>query len=175
MELIQESKASSPNGKVNRRPAALPGWTLVRADADAIKVLWPSFIRPGLLRIKQKDKHSGQWLPEHVRAAIDGGHLGRLFCECHLIVPTAGTQPVGFVILRLYNDEFVQVPLTLFVWITYCTEPRAMRDVLRLIEKRAKEIGVRYVEGLTSRTAWLRRLRKFGYSAHQIIIRKEIA
>lgn len=166
MELVQPHT----NGKV----ATAERWSLVKLDADAVRTLWHKEILPGLLEVKRKDKRSGQWLPEHVRAAIDAGHLGRHFCECHLIVPGGSDKPVGFVVLRLYNDEFVQVPLSLFIWITYCREPRAMKYVIPQLEKRARDIGVRYLDGISSRAAWLRRLRPFGFRCHQMILRKEL-
>jgi hypothetical protein len=182
------------NGKVTREPAKeAHKYSLVKVDAEALRVLWPTFIRPGLEAIKQPhpvrmrksgkiimkpaaDPHSGQWLPEHVRAALDAGHMGRMFCECQLIVPVSDSKPVGFLIFRLYNDEFVNVPLSLFVWIAWSRDMAAITDVLKreLVEKRAREIGVRYVDGVTSNAAWLRRLRKYGYEMHQMIIRKRI-
>jgi hypothetical protein len=161
------------NGKVVRREIE-PKWSLALADAEFVKKFWHSQILPGLKKVKEKDKRSGHWLPEHVRARVDLGHLGRMFCELHLIVPVNEGKPVGFVILRLYDDEFVNVPVALFAWITYCTEPRAMKHILPLVEKRAKEIGVSKVRGVTSRTAWLRRLRKHGYGVHQVIIEKDL-
>jgi hypothetical protein len=189
---IQHIQANGTHPRPAAQPKAVePKFSLLRADGEAVKLLWSSFIRPGLEAIKYPrkiksqrtghiwerppaDPRSGTWLPEHVRALIDRGHMGLIFCECHLIIPVSGTKPVGFVVLRLYPDEFVQVPLTLFVWIAYCKDPRALRYVLPLVEKRAREIGVRYVEGVTSLTAWARRLRPYGYQVHQIIIRKEI-
>lgn len=163
------------NGKVeHRQPAKDLRYGLSKLDAKALEVLWPTFIFPGLLRIKEKDKHSGHWIPEHVRSLIDRGHLGQLFCECHLIVPVSDTKPVGFVVLRLYNDEFINVPDTLFVWLTYCIDPRALKYILPLGEKRAREIGVTYVQGITSRMGWLRRLKRYGYEMHQMIIRKQV-
>lgn len=167
MQLVE----SHTNGKVK---AKVERWSLVRVDAEGVKTLWPSYIRPALAKVKFKDPHAGSWLPEHVRAAIDAGMMGRHFCECHLVVPVSSDKPVGFVILRMYNDEFVQVPLSLFVWISYLTEPRAMKDVIAALDKRAREIGVSHIEGISSRTSWMRRLRRFGFNCHQIILRREV-
>jgi len=161
-----------PNGKVATKAEARYSLTLL--DMEAVKTLWPQYIRPWVEAVKRKDPAAGHWEPEHVRLAIDAGLAGKMFCECHLIVPVNEGKPVGVVILRLYNDEFLQVPLALHAWITYCHEPRAMRYVLPMLEKRAREIGVRSVMGISSRTKWLRRLRRWGYRMEAIIIRKDV-
>lgn len=160
------------NGKVH---VAEPKYSLVKLDAEGVRKLWHRYILPGLLEIKRKDKASGFWIPEHVRSLIERGFIGQPFCECHIIVPLNSGEPVGFIVLRLYNDEFVQVPTSLFVWLTYCVDPRAKRHIVPLVEKRAREIGVRWVDGITSRLSWARALKSQGYSIHQVIIRKEVS
>ena len=149
-------------------------YSLIQIDAESLRTLWPQYIRPWVEAVKHKDPAAGHWEPEHVRLAIDAGLRGAIFCECYLIVPTTEGSPVGVVILRLYNDEFLQVPLYLHTWITYCKEPRALKYVMPQIEKRARDIGVRGVMGISSRTNWLRRLRRWGYRMEAIIIRKDL-
>ena len=156
-------------------PAKADGrYSLSQVDAGDLKVLWPQYIRPWVEAVKKKDSAAGHWEPEHVRLAIESGLAGKIFCECHMVVPVNEGKPVGVVILRLYNDEFLNVPLELYAWITYCREPRAMRYVLAMLEKRAREIGVRAIRGISSQTAWLRRLRRWGYRMEAIIIRKDL-
>ncbi len=163
----------------------MEAYGLVRLDAEAVAKLWPDFIRPGLLQIKRKDRRdSTTWLPEHVRAYIEAGLAGKLFCECHMIVPVSGTKPVGFVILRTWNDEYAQVPLSMLVWIAYAKFPwkgirssirTALTHVLPAIEKRSRELGLRYVYGVSPRMhGWLGVLMGFGYQVHQVVFRKDL-
>jgi len=155
------------------------GYHLVHCDRDLLTLLWPKLILPGLKRIKQKDKKSGQWIPEHVRQRIEAGFTQRIFCECHLIVPDGEQLPVGFVVITMFPDEFVGVPLSLFVWIVYMDSKkanvtRALPGVQAGLEKRARELGLRYVDGISSRHGWMAHLGKQGYRIHQLILRKEI-
>lgn len=171
MELVQV------NGNGATLKAQAQSYSLLKADADAVRVMWPTVIRPGLVKIKKKDPQSGHWLPEHVRAAIENGLAGRFFCECHLIIKASSSRPCGFMVLRLFNDEFVQVPLALFLWMAHSTEPRAVDYILKsnFLERRAREIGVNRVEGVSSRPGWGRRIAKYGYRPHQVIYRKELS
>src|SRR5215469_17505433 len=160
------------NGKVIRKDETKYG--LVHLDAEALRVTWPAIIKPGLLVVKSKDRHCGEWHPAHVRQAIEAGFKGVIFCECHLIVSVDSTKPVGFVVLQVENDPFISVPTSLFVWIAYCTEPRAMGCVLPVIEKRARDLGLSKVSGVSSRMGWSKRLVRYGYSAERIVYSKEI-
>ncbi len=163
------------NGKVQTaRPAE---FSLLLADRDAVRVLWPTLILPGLKVLKRKDPDSGFWQPEHVRQSIEAGLAGRMFCECHIVVPKSEGRAVGFMVLKAYPDEFIQVPVALFVWIAYCTSWQATDYLLKheVLDKRAREMGFRYVDGLSSRIKpWGRRLGKHGYREHQVLFRKDV-
>jgi hypothetical protein len=157
------------NGKVQEQPK----YSLVLCDAQLLKDSW-KFIRKGLLRIKDKDKRSGQWIPEHVRQRIEAGLAGRIFCEAYLCVDS-DSNPVGFCVVTCGPDEFVGVPLSLFMWITYCQKP--MRDVLPQVMptliKRRDELGLRYIDGVSSRWGWMKELARNGFRVHQYIFRHE--
>lgn len=150
-------------------------YRLVKADADTVQLAWGSFIRPGILEIKRHDRKSGNWTPSHVRQHIEAGFRGQIFCECHLIVRDA-CDPVGFVMLKMYPDEFIGAAQTLWVWLAYCKEPSRVvfPCVLPQIEQRAKELGMEYVEGLSSRDGWAVILADHGYEAHQTSYRKAL-
>ena len=168
--------------EVHRNGATTPAkpttYSLLKLDKEAIVKFWPAFIRPGLLSIKRHDKRSGEWVPEHVRQRIEAGFAGTIFCECHLVMPVSASEPAGFVVLTMYNDEFVQVPQALFVWIAWCEKAplrKVLPSILPQLEKRARDMGLRYVAGITSRwQAWLHRIFLHGYSVHQVIFKKDL-
>lgn len=177
------------------KPAKDPEtYSLLYADRDAVKRFWPTLIRPGLMRIKgettrkntqtghiltvgPKDKRSGTWQPEHVRQRLEAGFANQIICECYLIIAASSPIPVGFVITQVFNDEFIGCPLYLHIWIAWCEKAplwRVLPFALSHLEKRAVELGLRGVQGTTSRLQWLRRLRKYGYHIHQVVIRKSM-
>ncbi len=171
MELTQA------NGKAHAE-VTTPTYTLLLCDREAVKKFWPQFIRPGLMRIKEKDKRSGHWEPEHVMQRLQAGFNNQILCECYLIVQSNTPNPVGFTITQVYNDEYIGVPLYLYNWITWCENAplyKVLPHVMPKLEKRAAELGLRGVQGITSRLQWMRRLRGLGYHIHQVIIRKDIA
>jgi hypothetical protein len=147
---------------------------LVRASFDDMIVRWP-FVRAGLQTIKRKDKRSGQWTSEHVRAMLEAGYKGQGTCELWLIYQ-GGETPVGFVITSVGPDPHLGVPLGLFVWITYL-EPAhtsAFHVALRELEVIARGRGLRYLEGMSSRAGWARRLAKQGFDTHMVLYRKSV-
>jgi hypothetical protein len=148
-------------------------YRLVLCNAELVKDSWP-YINRGLLRIKQKDKRSGQWIPEHVRQRIEAGLVGRIFCECYLCVDES-SNPVGFCVVTSGPDEFVGVPLSLFMWITYCTAPmdKVLPAVMPTLLQRKRELGLRYIDGVSSRFGWMKNLTKQGFRIHQYIFRHE--
>lgn len=170
MDSHSEIATARANGVVT---AFRPHFQLVKADADMLQKLWFSVVRPGLLAIKAKNPRLTRWEPEHVRAHLEAGLRGLMLCELHLIVRADKPTPVGFIVLKLYNDEFLQVPMALYTWITYSTDPAGTLPITEAVEKRARELGVRAVQGMTSRIGWARRLRKRGYRVVGYLIEKE--
>lgn len=153
-------------------------YRLLHADREAIKAYWPTLIRPGVVAIKEKCPNAGQWLPEHVRQRIEAGLAGQIFCECHLISreENEAGKVVGFIVINAYNDEYAQVPLSLFVWLVHCTDAPAeevLPFALPILEQRARDLGLRYVDGV-GRGGWERRLTDYGYKAVQTMFRKEV-
>jgi hypothetical protein len=153
-----------------------PKWSLLLCDREAVRKFWPTVIRPGLMRIKAKDKHSGYWQPEHVRQRLEAGFAGHIICECFLVIQSTSSTPVGFIITQAFNDEFLNVPLYLHLWIVWCERApawRVMEDIQPQVEKRAMEFGLRGITGISSRYQWVRRLVKHGYRIHQYYFRKD--
>jgi hypothetical protein len=171
------------NGQIANGVVKPTAYSMFKADAEFVKKAWPDFIRPGLLAIKAKDKRSGHWLPEHVRAYIEAGFAGRLLCECHVICPVDKATPTGFIVMRAYNDEFAQIPLSLFLWIVYNKVPgmgllpsinAVLPHIQPAVERRAKELGLLDVTGISSRLGWGEALAPYGYEVHQVIYRKRL-
>lgn len=158
------------------KEASQPTYSLVLCDAPLLKASWP-FIRRGLLKIKKKDKRSGQWIPEHVRQRIEAGFAGRIFCECYLCIEDDGERqrPVGMCVVTSYPDEFVGVPLSLFMWITYCEKPmrKVLPQVMPTLIRRRDELGLRFIDGVSSRFGWMKELSRNGFRVHQYIFRYE--
>lgn len=154
--------------------AKAPSYTLLKLDREGVAKAWVSVIRPGLDRVKDRDKRSGFWQPEHVRQRIEAGLNGNIICECSLILQTNATTPLGFVIVTAYNDEFLNVPLYLHVWIAWCEKVSVRKVIpflLPLLKRRAEELGLRGIQFVTSRFGWLTRLARFGFKTHQYIVR----
>lgn len=144
------------------------------ADWQAMVSSWP-FVRAGLKTIKAKDRRSGNWTTEHVRAMLEMGYKGQGTCELWMIY-AHNDEPVGFVVTSVGPDVHLGVPLGLFIWITYL-EPRhhASFDMaLGELEQIAKARGLRYVEGMSSRAGWGRKLQRRGFDTHMTLYRKNV-
>lgn len=158
-------------------PKSARKFDLLLCDRDAVRRYWNSLIRPGLVRIKAKDKKSGHWEPEHVRQRLEAGFRGQILCDCYLIVANDASEPQGFIVTQCFNDEFLNVPLYLHLWLIWCEGApfwRVMRDAEPRLIERVKELGLRGITGLTSRSQWLRRAGRHGYDVHQYFIRKDV-
>jgi hypothetical protein len=162
------------NGVVEVAKAA-PKWSLLLCDRDAVKKFWPTVIRPGLVRIKEKDKNSGYWQPEHVRHRLEAGLAGQIICECFLILQS-NKGPVGFIVTQAFNDEFIGVPMYLHQWIIWCEGApfwKVLPDIEPQMIERAKGFGLRGLTGISSRPQWMRRVLRRGYRVHQYFFRKD--
>lgn len=156
------------------KPVAAPKYGWFEADADALKKLWPNFILPGLRKVKAKNPRLARWEPEHIRAHLEAGLRGMMFCKLYVITRVDSPNPLGFAVLKLYNDEFLGVPMALYAWVTYCIDPRATDWAIGATEKLAAEMGVRAVGGMTQRIAYIRRLSRRGYRVIGYLLEKEI-
>lgn len=152
-------------------------YSLLKLDKEGVRKFWPTVIRPGLERIKEKDKNGGKWEPEHVRLQLERGLAGTIFCECHLILASNLSVPVGFVVVTLYNDEFINVPLYLHVWLAWCEKApvaKVRESIDPQLEQIGKDLGVRGIQFGTSRwRAWMHRLFTRGYKIHLVMFRKD--
>lgn len=162
------------NGHAGLAHQTAPRYGVLHAPFDAMVSCWP-YIRAGLKVIKAKDKRSGNWTTEHVRAMLEAGYKGQNTIDLWMIYQTDGV-PVGFVITSVGPDIHFNVPLGLFIWITYL-EPEhhgAFDMTLREFEQIARQRGLRYVEGMSSRAGWDRRLKRRGYDTHMVLYRKNV-
>ena len=152
-----------------------PPYRMQPADWQTMVKNWP-FIRAGLKTIKRKDKRSGNWTTEHVRAMLEAGYKGQSTCELWLIYQH-NDEPAGFVITSVGPDVHLNVPLGLFIWITYLElrHAAAFDMALRELEEIARARGLRYVEGMSSRPGWARKLQSRGYDTHMVLYRKSMA
>lgn len=176
-----------PNGVAAEKRA--PAYELLLLDPEGVRKFWEPVIRPGLERIKAKDRRSGHWEPEHVRMRIENGFARTIYCECWLIIQSNLSKPIGFLVTQAFNDEFLGVPLYLFIWMAWCESPalklrlhrsastldRVLPLILPKLEARAKELGLRGIQGVSSRFPWMYRLSKYGFKVHQYIIRKDFS
>ena len=161
------------NGYVPSRLVRSDTYRMAPATWGDMVSHWP-FIRAGLKTIKKKDKRSGNWTTEHVRAMLEAGYKGNSHCE--LLMIYANDEPVGFVITSTGPDIHLNVPLGLFIWITYLPlrHAEAFDMALRELEDIARARGLRYVEGMSSRAGWGRKLQRRGFDTHMILYRKEV-
>ncbi len=87
-----------------------------------------------------------------------------------------GEEPVGFYVLSLITDPFINVPTTLFVWIAYAMPgkwgliPRHLQD----IKERARYLGVDKVEMMSPRKGWLRKLEPLGWEVSEVIMATKV-
>lgn len=125
--------------------------------------LW-EFVKQGLLAVKAKIGTRSAWTPGHVRQAI-------LNKGSELWVVLDGEEPVGFYVLSLITDPFINVPTTLFIWIAYAVPgkwgliPRHLQD----IKERARYLGVDKLEMMSPRIGWLRKLLPLGWEVSERI------
>lgn len=158
----------------NQETGSNGNYSMVLLDLQAIKAFWWKTIRPGLLKVKEKDETAGHWEPEHVRKLLEAGAQGLLFCQCHMAVQDG--KPAGFVILRMFPDEFTQVVYDLFVWIWHSDDPKAVDWIFgsEYLEKLAKDFGLSGVMGVSGREGWAKRASRYGVDMKQIVWRKKV-
>jgi len=145
---------------------AIPVPVLVRpAQLVDLHAFWP-FIRVGLNKIRARlEKHS-YWEPEHVYAALVAG-------RAQLLLALRGEAVVGFTVVTVQSDPFLQVPLSLFVWIAY-SEGGGVVEMDDALEALARTQGLRFLEALTARTGLLRRIARHGWYRAMTILRKDL-
>jgi hypothetical protein len=150
-----------------REPAK---FSFTRVDASNLAALWLSLIRPGVLEVIRR-AGPVPWTPEQVLFQLKAGLENRLFCEAWTI---SRDRPCGFVILKLYNDEFLQVPDRLFLWIMKVGDSSALKELDHFLVKRALSLGLTKISGVSRRTGFVRWARKFGFEPDMLIFTKEI-
>lgn len=180
MDLYREPGA---NGFVKEPARQAKALHLVKANQEQVQKIWP-LVRRGCLSVKAKTREhdgtdaSGNWTPEHIRAQIELGYVGKSSCELWLI--TDGDDKVhGFLVTVISNCPYLQVPLSLMIWVAYTVRPiggRNARAILGELEEYAKKFGLLYVDGYTNRPEWAAWLKKYGrgYRSALALIRKNL-
>lgn len=162
------------NGHMGMVAAPTKAYKLVQSDFATMVERW-TYVRKGLGVIKKKDKRSGNWTTEHVRAMLEAGFKGQGTCELWFVL-TNDEVPVGFVITSIGPDPHLSVPLGLFIWITYLElrHTKAFDSTLDRLEAIARQRGLRYVEGMSSRLGWVEKLMRRGFDTHMTLFRKNV-
>jgi hypothetical protein len=159
---------------------------IVRADGEALRSHW-KWLCAGLETVKAKALASQRkqgltrsytvWLPAHIRVAIIKGLMGQSTVELYL-VNSRGRDADGFFITSCPFDEFIQVQLTLFLWIAYSEKAGLLEKCEPFLDKLAEDRGVLAIEHVSGRMAWGRRMQTCGngrrWRLSQLIWRKEL-
>ena len=176
------------NGHVEPTPKIVyrsgkPRWQKTVPDSvrpvkvNSIEMLtdvWP-YVRDRLEVIKKKDKSTQHWLPEHVRHAVMQGLFGQNMTELYVALDTDNSI-YGFIVTEVLFDRFVNIPLTLWIWVGWLN--REMIDRMTpWLEKIAKERGLTRIEWDSGRFGWLgtvSQLKTAGFRLVKQGFRKEI-
>ena len=130
--------------------------------------LW-AFIKSGLLAVKHKVGDRSDWQPLHVRRSIEanGSELWVVYEE---------SQPVGFYVLSVVNSPFTGIPQALWAWITYATPGHwgLIEAHLPDVRIRAEQLGIEWIEFMSPRLAWGRRMEKLGFQCAEVIWRMKV-
>ena len=145
------------------------------ATRDTMVACW-GFVRHGLLAVKRKAKGAIVWHPEHLRLALEKGFTrepggAELWLAC-----SSGT-PVAFVITTPEYDPFLNLPMSLYVWISY-HDPLVRSDAVpkleAVIEEVARARGFASLRCMTTRKGLLPRLAPFGWRQVLVVLEKPL-
>jgi hypothetical protein len=127
--------------------------------------LW-EFVKQGCEAIKAKIGNRSKWTPMHVRQAV----LNK-GSELWVVIDETTQAPLGFYVLSVVNDIFINIPTTLFVWLTYATpgEWGLIERHFADVKERARVLGLENIEMLSPRKGWLKKLNKLGFEVVDII------
>ena len=174
------------NGHVQGQEVKPP--ILKRCDGEGLRAHWP-WLRAKLEIVKRKalvaQKRNGltrsyaTWIPEQVRMAIIKGLAVQNTVELHWVMDEEDGAIDGFVLSSYPFDEFLQAPLTFFIWIGYSEKAGLLERVEPLIDQLALDRGCCQIEHISGRMGWFRRQRNLGanyggWKMSQIHYRKEL-
>ena len=160
---------------------------LKRCDGEGLRAHW-SWLRSKLEIVKRKalvaQKRNGltrsyaTWIPEQVRMAIIKGLASQNTVELHWVMDEEGAID-GFVLSSYPFDEFLQAPLTFFIWVGYSEKAGLLERVEPLIDGLALDRGCIQIEHISGRMGWIRRQRNLGldrggWKLSQLHFRKEL-
>jgi hypothetical protein len=173
------------NGHTQTQEVKLP--ILKRCDGEGLRAHWP-WLRSKLEIVKKKalvaQKRNGltrsyaTWIPEQIRMAIIKGLASQNTVELHWVMDEDGAID-GFVLSSYPFDEFLQAPLTFFIWVGYSEKAGLLERVEPLIDGLALDRGCIQIEHISGRMGWIRRQRNLGldrggWKLSQLHYRKEL-
>jgi len=125
---------------------------MVKADRARMVAEWPK-VRLGCLMLKNSDKYAdaGNWTPEHIRAQLEMGFVGRSSCELFCF-DNEQNQMQGFAVTIIGNCPYLQVPQSLILWVVYSfRHPTGAesRTMLRELKAYGKSLGLLYADTYT--------------------------
>ncbi len=168
------------------RPTTRPNVTIIRADPELLSAYWKD-IRAGLIALKAKSNASkwsllpmASWEPANVRTSVMLGFNNDLVNGAELwlgMTPSPNSRLAGFAVTSMSFEPFLKVPYAMFVWIAYAF-PNVKSDIVPAMDTHltnlARSRGLEYLEAMTKREGLVRRLAKFGWENHLIVIRKPV-
>jgi hypothetical protein len=162
---------------------------ITRADGEALRHIWP-WLRSKLEIVKHKalvsqrrqglTRSYATWIPEHIRVAIIRGLANPPQNTVELwLVNSQVARADGFFITSCPFDEFIQVQLTLFIWIGYSERAGLLEKCEPFVDRLALDRGCIQIEHVSGRMAgWMKRQASCGngrvWRLSQMTFRKEL-
>lgn len=148
--------------------------TVMGVPSPDLTAAWP-FVRRGLVWIKKAQGPAAIWEPEHVWGALVTGqaelHLGGLEGAESCV-----DQLVGFVVTQPLVSPFVNLPLSLLIWMLYREPGQSHKNfgpaLNTYLDALARERGYRYIEGITPFPEVNELGSRYGYHTSMYVLRK---
>lgn len=132
-------------------------WSLIQSGVDEVKTRWPQ---------------ATTWRTDDVQRALRADTARLIFVYDH-------GERVGYVIVRLFQEEFNRTPYV-HIWLAYLyPEHRGkvhqyLPEVLEYLDREADKKWCKYYEMDSPRPGWARLLEKYHIKKHRVVYRKEI-
>lgn len=142
---------------------------------------WP-FIRSGLASVRADLEGQSFWEPEHIRAAIEASNAAEArgeatVCQLWLGRYSKDEPPRALMVTQMMFDQFLHIPLTLFVWIVY-KHPSHQGDLITECEgpliEYARARGCRTLECMTAHPRFATHLEARGWTTAMRVLRKPL-
>ena len=132
---------------------------ITQIETEQLPKVWP-IVRPGILDILRRSGPVDFAIADILREVANN--------RSPLFVIEYREQYAGVLILRYFQEEFKPIKY-LHVWAMYLTpESQQAEDDLvamtwNFVEQEARRFGAKYVQVISDRKGWGRRLKKFGF------------